>query len=1172
MNFNKLLVYRWSDLPRLAGVALLYAVSIKLALAYLTSDGNISIVWIPSGIGLAVLLIGGRKYWPAIFVGAFAAYVFWLGRPWLPSAFIAMCNVIEHLVGYWLLTQLRIKNTAFDVTFSHSYDYAWLAATATLISSMSALIGVTTLWLSGFIMPMMVPTSLLHWWMGNTLGIFTVTPLILVWRTAPSNWLRRQRLLETIACFGLSFLFGQVIFLGWFSQSLGTFSHGYWMFLFVTWAAIRFGRHGSLLMIGIAVLQALLGAMQGVGYFAGDGSHGLEMLWLYMMMLTGIGIILTLVMHERKQAANKIKRLTKLYAALSQCNHAIVHCTSKDALFSKICRDAVMFGGMKMAWIGMVDEASLQVNSVASYGDDNGYLKDIQISVDAMLPLAYGPTGTSIRENTPFWCQDFIHDPRTAPWHERGAVAGWAASASLPLHRNGVAVGAFTLYTSEVDAFDEEIRKLLVEMTSDISFALDNFAREDSRKAAEEALIASEFRWKFAIEGAGDGVWDWDIQANNLTFSKQWKAILGYAESDILPTGEEWENRFHPDDKLYVAAAMQAYLDSTTSAYKVECRMRCKDGSYKWILGRGMVVSRDTDGKPVRMIGTSTDITQRKLAENELYIAATAFESQEGMMVTDANKTILRVNHAFTVISGYSAEEAVGHTPRLISSGQHHEGFYASMWAGIHKTGGWEGEVWNRRKNGEVYPQHLIITAVKDRIGVVTNYVASLTDVTESKAAAEEIQHLAFYDSLTHLPNRRLLMDRLNHALVTSTRLGWGGALLYLDLDHFKTINDTCGHAIGDLLLQQVAERLAACVRAGDTVARLGGDEFVVMLEDLSKQTIEAAEQAEIIANKILTTLSQPYQLGATMHQSTASIGVVLFGDYEHSLDELLKHADIAMYQAKKIGRNAFCFFDPFMQETINKRVSLELDLRKALENQQFQLYYQIQVDHLGQPLGAEALIRWLHPEQGIVTPFNFIPSAEETGLILPIGQWVLDTACAQLKLWEQDARTSELSLSVNVSAKQFHQADFVAQVQATVQRHAINPTLLKLELTESMLVDNIENIITTMDTLQKTGIRFELDDFGTGYSSLQYLKRLPLYQLKIDQSFVRDIASDSSDKAIVSTIIAMAHALNLGTIAEGVETEGQRQFLLGKGCTHFQGYLFGRPVPIEQFGAALQQ
>jgi diguanylate cyclase (GGDEF)-like protein/PAS domain S-box-containing protein len=1172
MNFNKLLDYRWSDLPRLAGVALLYAISVKLALAYLTSDGNISIVWIPSGIGLAVLLIGGRKYWPAIFVGAFAAYVLWVGRPWLPSIFIAMSNVVEPLAGYWLLTQLRIKNTAFDVTFTHSHDYAWLVATATLVSLMAALIGVTALWLAGMIMPVMIPMGLLHWWMGNTLGIFTVTPLILVWRTAPSNWLSRQRLVETIACFGLTFLFGQVIFLDWLSKPLGTFVHGYWMFIFVTWAAIRFGRHGSMLVIGMAVLQALLGATQGVGYFAGDGSHGLEMLWLYAMLLTGIGVTLTLVMHERKQTESRIKRLTKLYAALSQCNHAIVHCTSKDALFSQICRDAVTFGNMKMAWIGMVDEASLRVNSVASYGDDKGYLSDIQISVDASHPLGHGPTGTSIREDEPFWCQDFIHDPRTAPWHERGASVGWAASASLPLHRNGVAVGAFTLYASEVDAFDEDIRKLLIEMTSDISFSLDNFAREDSRKAAEEALVASEFRWKFAIEGAGDGVWDWDIQADKITFSKQWKAILGYAESDILPTGEEWENRFHPDDKRYVAAAMQAYLDGATSAYKVECRMRCKDGSYKWILGRGMVVRRDADGKPMRMIGTSSDITQRKLAENELYIAATAFESQEGMMVTDANKIILRVNHAFTVISGYSAEEAVGQTPRLVSSGQHHKGFYASMWESINKTGGWEGEVWNRRKSGEIYPQHLIITAVKDRGGVVTNYVASLTDATESKAAAEEIQHLAFYDSLTHLPNRRLLMDRLNHALATSTRLGWGGALLYLDLDHFKTINDTCGHAIGDLLLQQVAERLTACVRAGDTVARLGGDEFVVMLEDLSKLTIEAAEQAEIIANKILTTLSQPYQLDVTMYQSTASIGVVLFGDHEHSQDELLKHADIAMYQAKKVGRNAFCFFDPYMQEVINTRVSLEVDLRKALENQQFQLYYQIQVDHFGRPLGAEALIRWLHPEQGLVSPFNFIPSAEETGLILPIGQWVLDTACTQLKLWEQNARTRELSLSVNVSAKQFHQADFVAQVQATVQRHAINPTLLKLELTESMLVDNIENIITTMDTLQKTGIRFELDDFGTGYSSLQYLKRLPLYQLKIDQSFVRDIATDSSDKAIVSTIIAMAHALNLKAIAEGVETEDQRQFLLGKGCTHFQGYLFGRPVPIEQFEAALQQ
>ena len=441
-----------------------------------------------------------------------------------------------------------------------------------------------------------------------------------------------------------------------------------------------------------------------------------------------------------------------------------------------------------------------------------------------------------------------------------------------------------------------------------------------------------------------------------------------------------------------------------------------------------------------------------------------------------------------------------------------------------------------------------------------------------SLQAKDEIKHLAFYDPLTGLPNRRLLLDRLHQAFAFSARSGRECALLYIDLDNFKDINDTLGHDIGDLLLQQTAQRLESCMREGDTVARLGGDEFVVMLEDLSKQPIEAATQTEAVGEKILATLNQPYQLATHECHSTPSIGATLFSDHHQSAEELLKRADIAMYQAKKAGRNTLRFFNPKMQDVINARITLGSELRAALENRQFHLYYQIQVDSSHRPLGAEALIRWLHPERGMVSPAQFIPLAEETGLILPIGQWVLETACIQLKAWEQDALTRDLVLAVNVSAKQFRQVNFIAQVQSLVQRHAINPMRLKLELTESMLLDSIEDIITKMNVLKEIGIRFSLDDFGTGYSSLQYLKRLPLDQLKIDQSFVRNLAADSSDRAIVRTIIAMAQSLNLDAIAEGVETEEQQQLLMDNGCTHYQGYLFGKPVPIEQFEALLRQ
>jgi len=602
-----------------------------------------------------------------------------------------------------------------------------------------------------------------------------------------------------------------------------------------------------------------------------------------------------------------------------------------------------------------------------------------------------------------------------------------------------------------------------------------------------------------------------------------------------------------------------------------EINNRRKDGSLYWITTT-IVPFLDASGKPERYIDIQTDITERKQDEGSLRIAATAFESQEGLMITDANTVILRVNQAFTDITGYTSEEAVGQTPRLLKSDRHDADFYRALWESLERTGHWQGEIWDRRKNGEVFPKWLSITAVKDAYGKVTHYVGSHVDITERKAAEEKIMRLAFYDTLTQLPNRRMLMDRLQHALAASERNGRSGALLFLDLDNFKTINDTLGHDVGDMLLKQVASRLQSCIRKSDTVARLGGDEFMLVLEVLNKDRLEAGEQTETVAEKILFALGQPYMLGKHRHYCTTSIGVALFNGFQQSIEELIKQADIAMYQSKKAGRNMVRFFDPKMQEAIDIHAMLERDLRKAVELQQFQLHYQIQVDGDGKPTGAETLIRWIHPERGFVSPFQFIPLAEETGLILPIGLWVLETACAQLKLWERETHTRHLVLAVNVSARQLRQADFVTQVHDLVQRHCIDPKLLKLELTESMLVDNVEVTIAVMNSIKGLGIQFSMDDFGTGYSSLQYLRRLPLSQLKIDMSFVQDMSVDGGDNAIVQTIIAMGHSLKLNVIAEGVETEKQRELLSSYGCHHYQGYLFSKPVPIEQFEALLKK
>lgn len=691
------------------------------------------------------------------------------------------------------------------------------------------------------------------------------------------------------------------------------------------------------------------------------------------------------------------------------------------------------------------------------------------------------------------------------------------------------------------------------------------------RKLAEQIMQDQHARINGLIDAAMDAIVSTDENQNIIIFNHGAEQMFGHRAVDVIG---------QPLDLLVPIRYRESHRKHVDEFGKtgITTRTMNRPGQSYGLRANGeefpfeASISRVKASEKSIYTAILRDTTRRKQVEAELRIAAAAFESQEGMLITDANGVILRVNQAFTESTGYTADEAVGQTPRLLKSGHHSAAFYRAMWETINLTGTWQGEIWDRRKNGEIYPKWLTITAVKGDGGVVTHYVGSHIDITERKAAEEEVKLLAFYDPLTRLPNRRLLLDRLRQALASSVRSGRKGALLFIDMDNFKTLNDTLGHDIGDQLLQHVARRLESCVREGDTVARLGGDEFVVMLEDLNEKNIEAAAQTEVVGEKIFASLNRPYQLAMHEHHSTPSIGVTLFSGQQQTVDELLKQADIAMYQAKKAGRNALRFFDPQMQDTVNLRAAIENELRNALENHQFHLYYQIQVDSSHHPLGAEALIRWIHPERGLVSPAQFIPVAEETGLILPIGQWVLESACAQLKAWQQEVLTCDLVLAVNVSAKQFRQVDFVAQVQAAVQHHAINPMRLKLELTESMLFENIEEIISTMNALKDIGVLFSLDDFGTGYSSLQYLKQLPLDQLKIDQSFVRDIAVDSSDKAIVSTIIAMSQSLGLDVIAEGVETEDQRQFLLDAGCSHYQGYLFGRPVPIEKFDEKLKQ
>lgn len=563
-------------------------------------------------------------------------------------------------------------------------------------------------------------------------------------------------------------------------------------------------------------------------------------------------------------------------------------------------------------------------------------------------------------------------------------------------------------------------------------------------------------------------------------------------------------------------------------------------------------------------------IEEREQARAEAQIAAAAFQTHLGILITDPQGTILKVNETFSRITGYSEAEIVGNNPRMFSSGLQNAEFYRRLWKRVTKTGNWEGEIWNQRKNGELFPEWLSISAVRNTEGKLTNYVATMSDISERKAAEQEIHQLAFYDPLTGLANRRLFMDRMGAALKEIHRHQRCGALLFIDIDNFKQINDTLGHYMGDQLLKGVARRIGQMLRDTDTLARLGSDEFAVLIEGVDSSIGQTTQLAERIADKLLSAFFQPIALAEESVTITASIGITIMASNQHNVDDYLQQVDMALFQAKGNGRNSVCFFDPSMQAELLAHVKLETDLRLAQAYHQWQLYYQPQVNHHGTITGVEALLRWQHPERGMVSPGEFIPLLESTELINDVGEWVLENACYQLARWAEHPRLRELTISVNISPLQFRDNNFLHRVEGVFSRTHAPLHRLKLEVTESLFVEARDDARDKMLALKAKGIRFSLDDFGTGYSSLAYLAQLPLDQLKIDQSFVQQVLESQANAAIVESTIAMAESLNLEVIAEGVETKAQQAWLLSHNCRAYQGYLFGRPLEVKAFEALL--
>lgn len=857
-----------------------------------------------------------------------------------------------------------------------------------------------------------------------------------------------------------------------------------------------------------------------------------------------------------KQLRNRTNELALHNQILQQINQGIELSKLLDELTLQI---EALHPGM-LCSILLLDRDGKHLN----YGAGPSLPDFYKQAIDGLaIGEGVGGCGTAAYRNQRVIIEDVQQHPYTESFRDLAKLAGVQSCWSQPIRNiKGEVLGTFGLHH----------RHPARPSTAEIAL-IENYAilaqLGIEHTLADRALLESEERLRFVLEGSELGFWDWKIDTNEVERNAVWAQMLGYSHEEIKNTTHHWTDFIYPDDREMAWQSIQDILDGRSLLHKIEYRMIHKNGSLRWILDQAKVVQQDHDERPMRISGTHADITERKVAEAELRIAAAAFESQEGILVTDANNIIIKVNQAFTNITGYTAKEAIGQSPQiLLRSGRQDTAFYTAMWDSIHHIGAWQGEIWNRRKNGEVYPEWLTITAVKSVDGTITHYVATFTDITERKAAEEQIRQLAFYDPLTRLPNRRLLLERLKHSIGVERREGKQLALLMLDLDRFKAVNDNLGHLAGDELLQQVAMRITAKLREVDVVARLGGDEFIVLLEDITHP-----ENAARIAEAIVADLSKPFQLIQSDEvRIGVSIGISLYPQHGDSPEILMNSADAALYQAKDQGRGCFAYFSEELTLAARERIALETRLRIAIDQQELRVFYQPQIDIAsGRIIGAEALIRWQNPTEGLIFPGQFIPIAEETDLIIDIGDWVLRETCRQGRQW-LDEDLPALTLSVNVSPHQFRRRDINALVATVLSETGFPAEQLALEITESGLMENQDKAMAILNDLRAKGIRLAIDDFGTGYSSLAYLKYFPLDVLKIDKNFIDDIPYLQGDMEITATIIAMAHTLGFKVSAEGVETPEQLAFLQEKGCDSYQGYLNSQALPAEGFAELLRK
>jgi diguanylate cyclase (GGDEF)-like protein/PAS domain S-box-containing protein len=837
-----------------------------------------------------------------------------------------------------------------------------------------------------------------------------------------------------------------------------------------------------------------------------------------------------------------------------------VRTTDREELFRSICRIATEFGHFQLTWIGLVDDATKLIVPVAMAGTELSYLDGAEISVDAASPYSTGPTGQAILTGSRVIANDLQQTMLGKPWQDRWTRFDMRASASFPLFFQGRAIGALTMYSKYAGFFTPDLTNLLDEMATDISYAMDRIEADLERLRLDAELVASNATIQGIIEGTQDVVVavDNDLRLTlcNRAHHQLFKGLL---REDLTVGAEIGEWITHPSPQIrMLGASLQRALDGQRLIEKWNTAENGNAVFYESFFAPLL----DPSGRRIGAFHVGRDVSQHKKMEFELRKLTTAVEqSPVTVVITDRNGTMEYVNPSFTTASGYSAEEAIGRNSKLLQGGETTLEEYQAMWACISGGHPWSGRFHNRRKDGSLFWEEAVIAPVRDAAGTITQYIAIKQDITARLEAEERAAFLSLHDQLTNLPNRVLGETCMEAAMEGADQSGCRSALLFVDVDNFKRINDSLGYRVGDHLLRAIAARIQGCLCSTDTLSRSGGDEFLVVLS-----VVENSAEIDRVASAILERTRAPFAIEGFELSVTLSIGVAVYPDDSREFELLHKRADMAMYFAKKSGRNTYRFYTEKMEADANEYLLILNGLRKALERREFVLHYQPQYSlESGKVTGAEALIRWNHPELGLIQPKRFISVAEDSGLIVDIGQWVLEEACRQAVRWQQEG-LGRLVVAVNLSAIQFKREGLAEVVRLAMEDAHLEPACLQRELTESILIENETKVLATVQQLKSLGVGLSLDDFGTGYASFAYLRNFELDELKIDQSFIREITTNPGDERIVKSIVELAQGFGLTTIAEGVEDLASLDIVRSAGCNRVQGYYFARPMPSDRF------